>query len=82
MCSQDVLYKVTKKDMSNRLHKLHVAIVWRSPTSNITGRGTGLMISRDLVLTTAHNFYHESNRVDNSLIKIYPSQHGKLGKHY
>ena len=52
--------------MSERIHKHICAIIWRDKFR--TGRGSGIMISRDLVLTAANNFYDPSNRVDMRLI--------------
>ena len=65
MCGNDVLYEVKEKEMKERLHKFIVAIVWRGKNINIppVGRGSGVLISPNLVLTVAHNFYHEGHRV-------------------
>ena len=52
--------------MSERIHKHICAINWID--QNLFGRGSGIMISRDLVLTAANNFYDPSNRVDMRLI--------------
>ena len=52
--------------MSERIHKHICAINWRDEFN--AGKGSGIMISRDLVLTAANNFYDPSNRVDMRLI--------------
>ena len=52
--------------MSERIHKHICAINWRDEFKY--GKGSGIMISRDLVLTAADNFYDPSNRVDMRLI--------------
>ena len=52
--------------MSERIHKHICAINWRDEFKY--GKGSGIMISRDLVLTAANNFYDPSNRVDMRLI--------------
>ena len=52
--------------MQNRLHRHIVAIVWRM--QGTVGRGTGLIISKDLVLTSAHNLYHNLMEVDRNLL--------------
>ena len=64
--------------MQNRLHRHIVAIIWRM--QGTVGRGTGLIISKDLVLTSAHNLYHNMMEVDRNLLEIYVSPHGTLKK--
>ena len=64
--------------MSELLHKWQVAIVWKLDQyqGNKVGRGSGLLISSDLVLTAAHNFYYNMKRVDNQRVNLYPGQFG------
>ena len=70
------------------LHKWQVAIVWKLDKSqgNRVGRGSGLLISRDLVLTAAHNFYYEflgkMHQVDINRVNLYPGQCGQLSNPY
>lgn len=47
-----------------------VAIIWRNNKlqASTVGRGSGLLISKNLVLTVAHNFYNKMLRVDDELI--------------
>ena len=52
--------------MSERLHKHICAIIWRDQKTTV--RGSGIMISRDLVLTTANSIYYKKSRVDMRLI--------------
>ena len=60
------------------LYKFQVAIVWRLDKSqgNVVGRGSGLLISRDLVLTSAHNLYYQMQEVKWEYISLYPGQCG------
>ena len=52
--------------MSERIHKHICAINWRD--QYLVGRASGIMISRDLVLTAANSFYDKYKRVDMRLI--------------
>ena len=54
----DKLGEVSKKAMDEKLHRNIVYIVWRNHKFNQIGRGTGLLISSDLILTCAHNLYN------------------------
>lgn len=47
--------------MNERLHKNVVAIIWRYKFR--IGRGSGLLISQNLVLTSAHNFFFQRTRI-------------------
>jgi len=62
--------------MKKRLHKFVSAIIWKEAGQN--GEGTGFLISRNLVLTVAHNFYNGEIRLKNDSIKIYPGAFGEL----
>ena len=53
--------------MKSKLHKNIVAIIWRSNFSMV-GRGTGILISKNLVLTCAHNLYNKGERVENKYL--------------
>lgn len=78
------LYKVTEEEMNSRLHKNVVALIWRQKKYNMDqiGRGSGLLISKNLVLTSAHNFYNNLERVEISSVEIYPGQYGPLLRPY
>ena len=76
-----MLEKVSIKNMGNVIHKNNVALLWRG-TKHQIGRGSGLLISRNLVLTCAHNFYNHGLRVDNGLFSVYPGLCGKVGEGY
>ena len=82
MFNNDKLCKVEYEYMNHVLHKWQVAIVWKLDNlqGNKVGRGSGLLISRDLVLTAAHNFYYEClgkmHKVDMEKINLYPGQYG------
>ena len=58
--------------MDKRLHKFTCAIVIKQ--GGRTAVGSGMLISKNLVLTCAHNFFLQSNRVDDASMKIYPGR--------
>ncbi len=63
--------------MQHILHKWQVAIVWQSDPSIGPARGSGLLISKNLVLTVAHNFYDKKHKqVDLNIVNLYPGQYG------
>ena len=62
--------------MDKRLHKFTCAIVIKQ--GGRTAVGSGMLISKNLVLTCAHNFFLQSNRVDDASMKIYPGAYGEL----
>ena len=69
--------------MDQAIHKNIVAIVWIEPKYQSVGRGSGLLISRNLVLTCSHNFFTKSlERVSKDFISIYPGLSGKLVSPY
>ena len=43
------------------MHKFIVAIVWRKTIGKALciGRGSGVLVSPNLILTVAHNFYYK-----------------------
>ena len=67
---EKLLRVVAQENMSKRLHRFTAAIIWKE-TGKI-GRGTGLLVSANLILTVAHNLYYGPVRVQNNSIKIYP----------
>ena len=46
------------------------------------GKGTGILISCNLVLTAAHNIYSHQNKILHQDFKFYPGQCGALAKYY
>jgi len=70
--------------MTEKLHKNVVAIIWKQKQAHFdqVGRGSGLLISKNLVLTSAHNFYYKKERVSDTSFDIYPGQYGSLGRSY
>ena len=70
--------------MTQKLHKNVVAIIWKQTKfhADTIGRGSGLLISKDLVLTSAHNFYNKKERIGDAFFEIYPCQYGPLIKPY
>ena len=63
--------------MEEAIHKNIAVVLWMH--QNVVGRGSGLLISRNLILTCAHNFFNRNREmVDLSFYSIYPGQSGKL----
>lgn len=52
---------VSREEMEERVHKFQVAINWPAPYGiGDDIKGSGVLISKDLVLTCAHNFYFKT----------------------
>ena len=66
--------------MNYRLHKFQTAIIRREKGND--GRGSGILISPNLVLTCAHNFWSNMQIVDANYFEIYVGQSGLLEKPY
>ena len=63
--------------MDEPIHKNVAALLWKD--NNKIGRGSGIFISNNLLLTCAHNFYNQfSQLVKTKLVETYPNQNGKL----
>ena len=76
------LFKIPKKDMNNQLHKHIGALLFLHPGSTEIGKGTGVLISPNLVLTVAHNLYHRQTKEEFYGFKFYPKQSGQLEQYY
>ena len=62
-------------------HKHVVAIIWRNHENEV-GRGSGVLVSGNVVITCAHNLYHRTVPVHESWLEIYVAPWGELGKFY
>ena len=84
MCGTDVLYEVKEDEMKEQMHRFMVAIVWKKRIYNSpkVGRGSGILISPNLVLTVAHNFYFNKDRVEDNFFELYVGQCGKMLRPY
>lgn len=67
--------------MSKQLHKHIGVILFRINQTSKMGRGTGILISPDLVLTCAHNIYNKFSGELHREIKFYHGQCGVMEKH-
>lgn len=67
--------------MKSKLHKNITAIIIRKNNA-IFARGSGLLISRNLVLTCAHNLKHMNKLFAAESIDIYPGVYGPFNKPY
>ena len=66
--------------MEHVLHKSIGALIVRA--INGFGKGTGMLISPNLVLTAAHNLYNSTTGEEHTDFKFYPGQNGTLTKYY
>jgi V8-like Glu-specific endopeptidase len=58
-------------------------VLSQHPKNKSSFQGTGFLISKDLVLTCAHNICNiQSGKKKHEFIKFYPSAHGKLNKYH
>ena len=64
--------------MKKRLHKHQAVIIFRY--KNLKLWGSGVSISKDLVLTSAHNFFIGDELMDKVDYFIYPGHAGSLKK--
>ena len=63
--------------MNKKLHKHVCVVIWRDQYSSVS-RGSGLLISKNLVLTSAHNLYDGTTIVDIETLEVYPGHCGSL----
>ena len=67
--------------MQKRLHRFTAAIIWKEGEQK--GKGTGFLVSNDLILTVAHNFFDTAGiRIKKESISIYPGAFGELKDAY
>lgn len=66
--------------MSDKLSKLpyrHLGVIISRGERHVS-YGTGILISRNLVLTCAHNIFNATKRILFKELSFYPGQHGLL----
>ena len=68
--------------MTDSLHRHIGAIRFKCPTIPGIGKGSGLLISPNLVLTCGHNVYRRQTRQKHVQIKFYPGLNGPLKDEY
>lgn len=71
----DVLGKIPKNRMGEKKYR-NIGALKLNNTKLGPGFGSGVLISRDLVLTAAHNVYQHESREINHNIEFYPGQCG------
>jgi hypothetical protein len=67
---------VAQENMQKRLHRFTSAIIWEE--AGQIGRGTGFLVSSNLIITVAHNLFNRGIRVGKEAIKIYVGAYGEL----
>ena len=61
----------------------HIGVLfWRVFNSTSIGKGTGILISPNLVLTVAQNVFPRGSLYNNFDIRFYPGQSGTLEQYY
>ena len=74
--------------MTGSLHKYQVVILWPNPElKGDYGKGSGILISKDIVLTCAHNFYiplipetsRSGTQITKDIVDVYVAPSGSLG---
>jgi V8-like Glu-specific endopeptidase len=74
-------FKVDSNDLKNTLHLCIVAITFLTHHKQL-GVGSGILISSNLVLTVAHNFYDKNYNSENEHFKIYCEVKGEVENFY
>jgi len=60
-----------------RLHNFLVAIICLPTSGSSEIKGSGVLISKDLVLTCAHNFYYGTELAEKNKVKVYVAPCGE-----
>ena len=69
--------------MDKPLHRHIGALIFKtSSESDSYAKGTGILISPDLVLTVAHNLCSMKSGENYTDFKFYPGHHGKMHEYY
>ena len=67
--------------MDEQLHKDIGALTSKAKNCPDLVKGSGALISENLVLTAAHNLYNCGTREFYSDLRFYPKQHGDLDRY-
>ena len=79
MFGSDRLFKVPPEDMHKPMHRHIGALTFSSRRTPDLGKGSGTLISPDLVLTAAHNIYNADTGEVHFNFRFYPGHCGLLG---
>ena len=64
--------------MSKSIHKTIGPLIFRNKANSLVGKGTGILISPNLVLTGAQNIWNRKANSENDEFAFYPGQYGEL----
>ena len=75
------LFRVEKKDLESILHRSIAALTFIDGKKQPTA-GSGVFISRNLMLTAAHNLYDRREHTENKIFKFYCGASGVAEKSF
>ena len=64
--------------MGKSIHRHIGPLIFRNQSDSLLGRGTGVLISPNLVLTAAQNVWSRRTKNENIELTFHPGQHGEL----
>ena len=82
MFGKEPRYKANEEDMKLVLHRFTGVILFQDPITKLIGKGTGILISQNLVLTVSHNIFNLKMGHEYVKILFFPGACGRLRKAY